>query len=122
MVHKFCENHLGELYEAIKAGRIGEIEKIEHELSPSEECVACAYALKAHGLAKEVLFEYLRSEGLAIEGSGKKGTRVLATFGFWALRLLVPFGGFLGSLLVLGNFMSLPLAFIIASRKPTLSA
>lgn len=30
MIHKFCENHLVELYEAIKADQIGEIKRIEH--------------------------------------------------------------------------------------------
>ena len=67
MIHQFCENHLVELYEAIKAGRIGDVERIEIS-SPSEECVACAYALKAKGEIREVLLEYLKSEGIAAGG------------------------------------------------------
>src|SRR3989338_6566952 len=83
MIHKFCENHLVELYEAIKADEIGEIKKIEHELSPSEECVACAYAFKAKGEAREVLGEYLRSEGFAVESSTNES--ILSAFWFWAI-------------------------------------
>ena len=66
MVYKFCGNHLIELYEAIKAGRIAEIEQLEHELSKTEECVACAYAFKARGEAKTILLDFLRSEGFRV--------------------------------------------------------
>lgn len=84
MVHKFCENHLAELYEAVKAGEISKIEKIEHELTPSEECVACAYVLKAKGGAKKVLLEYLRSEGLSIESS--QNTGLFSGLLFWIIK------------------------------------
>lgn len=68
MIHKFCENHLTALYEAIKEGSIADIERLEHELTRSEECVACAYALKAEGEAKKVLLDYLRGQGFKVEG------------------------------------------------------
>ena len=90
--------------------RVGEIEKIEHELSESEECVACAYALKAKGVAKEILMEYLASEGFAIEGLQKGRTKLV--FGLWLLRILVPLLGFLGTFMILRNVLSLPLAFV----------
>ncbi|OGD85219.1 hypothetical protein A2164_01665 [Candidatus Curtissbacteria bacterium RBG_13_35_7] len=67
MIHKFCKNHLDELYDVIKAGKISDIEKIEHKLTHIEECVACAYALKAKGEAKEVLAQYLKSRGFKVE-------------------------------------------------------
>lgn len=72
MAYKFCENHLAELYEAIKTNNISELEKIEHELSSQEECIACAYALKAQGEAKQVLFKFLKGEGLLVEAPKEK--------------------------------------------------
>lgn len=47
---------------------MADIEQIEHELTRSEECVVCAYALKAEGEAKKVLLAYLKSEGFKVEG------------------------------------------------------
>ncbi|MBI4099407.1 hypothetical protein HY440_00195 [Candidatus Microgenomates bacterium] len=66
MKYKFCQNHLIDLYEAIKHDDAGEVESVEHELSKSEECVACAYAFKARGEAKEVLVEFLKEEGFQL--------------------------------------------------------
>jgi len=83
--------------------------KLGIELSVLEECIACAYALKAKGTAEEILLGYLASEGFAIEGS-RKGS-VLLAFGFW-LRILIPLLGFVGAFSILRNFLSLTLAFI----------
>ena len=112
MIHKFCENHLVELYEAIKADKIGEIKRIEHELSPSEECVACAYAFKAKGEAREVLGEYLRSEGFAVESSPNES--IGSTFWFWAVRALIFLAVLLLLVLVLKTFLPLIVSFIMA--------
>ncbi len=38
--YKFCNDHLLDLYRAIKLGDIEKTTEIEHELSPEEECVA----------------------------------------------------------------------------------
>src|SRR3990167_8148658 len=109
MIHKFCEDHLVELYEVIKADKIGEIKKIEHELLPSEECVACAYAFKARGEAKEVLGEYLRSEGFAVESSPNES--ILSTFWFWAVRVFIFFAALFLLVLVFKTFLPLIISF-----------
>ena len=97
MVHKFCESHLAELYEAIKEGRIGDIERIEHELSKSEECVACAYALKAEGEAKTALLTYLKSEGFRVEMPQGYGS----LFYIWIWGLVILTAGALFVLLLI---------------------
>jgi len=112
MLHKFCENHLGQLYEAIKTGNIADIEKIEHELSPIEECVACAYALKARGEAREVLIEYLKSQGITVEFGAKSG--ILESLWFWSTRLLLFLVIFLPVFLVFQNLTSAILSLIFA--------
>lgn len=70
MAYKFCENHLAELYSAIKNNNISEIEKIEHELSSKEECVACSYIFKAKGKGKATLESFLAQEGFAVATTG----------------------------------------------------
>ena len=58
-----CQNHLKDLYEALKSSNVKEVEKIEHQLSPSEECVACSYIFKARGEAKEAFAKFLNEKG-----------------------------------------------------------
>jgi hypothetical protein len=112
MVHKFCEDHLTELYEAIKAGKIAETKKIEHELSKSEECVACAYALKAKGEVKTVLLEYLKNEGFTVETPGK--VRSFSSFWPWGLRAIVPIVIFFLSLVILRNYSPFIFSLILS--------
>jgi hypothetical protein len=112
MVHKFCENHLTELYEAIKAGKIAETKKIEHELSKSEECVACAYALKARGEVKTVLLEYLKNEGLSVETPGK--VRSLSNFWLLGFRIIVPLAIFFLSLLLFRHYVPFVFSLILS--------
>lgn len=64
MVHKFCQNYLTELSEAVKRGDIAQIKTVEHKLSQEEECVACTYALRAKGKAKDILLRYLKKRGV----------------------------------------------------------
>ncbi|OGD85949.1 hypothetical protein A2Z23_01775 [Candidatus Curtissbacteria bacterium RBG_16_39_7] len=112
MAYKFCQNHLTELYEAIKQGNVAEIEKVEHELSSEEECVACAYALKAKGEAKRELLRFLKSEGFSVEVPREKGqTRSLV---FWLLRIGVLALVFLAFWFPLKNFLNTPIILIIA--------
>lgn len=112
MVHKFCQNHLSALYEAIKEGSVSDIEKIEHELTRSEECVACAYALKAQGEAKEELLKYLASEGFG-QGDFKKKT-FFDHLWFWTSRLVIMLAFFGATLIILKIYTNLLPAVVIA--------
>jgi len=112
MSYKFCQNHLTELYEAMKRGDLAGIEEIEHELSQEEECVACAYALKAKGEAKKELLEFLRSEGFAVEVP--KDASLADHFVFWAIRIGVFVLIFFAFFLPLENFLNTPTVFMIA--------
>ena len=85
MTYKFCENHLAELYEAMKQNNIPELEKIEHELSQGEECVACTYAFKAKGEAKGILLAFLKNEGFQVEVA--KNKTVFGHILYWGIRL-----------------------------------
>lgn len=40
---KTCHSHLGELYAALQHGDIKMVQTLEHELTPTEECVAGIY-------------------------------------------------------------------------------
>ena len=112
MIHKFCENHLSQLYEAIKAGDIADIEKIEHELSPIEECVACAYALKARGTAREILMDYLKTEGFAVDVPKKIG--FLSLIWFWGIRIILVLLVFFPLFFIFQRFTPPFFSFIIA--------
>jgi len=113
MAYKFCQNHLTELYEAIKRGDLGGIEEVEHELSQEEECVACAYALKAKGETKRELLEFLKSEGFAVEAP--KETSLISRFAFWVVRIGIFALIFFALFLPLKNFLNTPTVFMIAS-------
>jgi hypothetical protein len=112
MAYKLCQNHLTELYEAIKRGDIGEIEEVEHELSSQEECVACAYALKAKGEAKKELLGFLKSEGFAVEVPEEKGPA--SRLAFWLVRIGIFALVFFAFWLPLKNFLNTPIIFLIA--------
>jgi hypothetical protein len=88
---KGCNNHLLYLFEALKSGDVQSVYKIEHELTPTEECVACAYALKVPGEPSKALINFLRQEGFAI--ANKKRYPMAQEIGYWMTRLVV-FGGF----------------------------
>lgn len=79
---KVCDGHLPQFYEALKSGDLMAVKKIEHELSPYEECVACAYLLKSKGEAREEAEEFLAKEGLltyVADNYSEKGVVNLAT-------------------------------------------
>src|SRR3989344_8238077 len=90
MVHKFCENHLTALYDAIKINDVQGIEKIEHKLTVEEECVACAYTFKSKGEAKFELMSYLQSQGFYVEPRTEE--TILEHLNFWVVRLAFVFG------------------------------
>lgn len=72
MSPKICSSHLELLYQYLKVNNVTGVEEVEHELSGTEECVACTYLLKAKGTSKEVLGAFLSEQGF-VSGSGKKG-------------------------------------------------
>ena len=112
MVHKFCQNHLTELYEAIRREDIAQIKTVEHELSQEEECVACTYALKARGKAKDALLQYLKKEGFSLEVSGKKS--IFDHFWFWGARVAVSLGVFVTVFLVTRLYFAVFICFVAA--------
>ncbi len=91
-----CHNHLLLLFQALKKGDVRSIYKIEHELTPTEECVACAYALKAKGEVRDTLYEFLESQGLLV-GSVRKN---YSEAEYWLFRILVFAGVFIMVVLV----------------------
>lgn len=98
---QLCNDHLIKLFRAIERGDVDTIYRIEHQLSPTEECIACAYSLRAHGLAKEVLDTFLHEEGYI-------GTNVAATQGeeirYWLTRVMM-LGGLFFLFLLLSSFV-----------------
>ena len=83
-----CENHLSELYQAVKAGDISLMDKIEHELTEEEKCVACTYVFKTHGTVKEAL-EHFLNDGSAVGVIEEETSKSLLAF--WGLRLSILF-------------------------------
>ena len=112
MIHKLCQNHLTELYEAIRREDIAQIKTVEHELSQEEECVACTYALKARGKAKDALLQYLKKEGFSLEVSGKKS--IFDHFWFWGARVAVSLGVFVTVFLVTRLYFAVFISFVAA--------
>ena len=112
MVHKFCQNHLTELYEAVKRGDIAQIKTVEHELSQEEECVACTYALRAEGEAKDVLLQYLKKEGFSHEVSSKRS--IFEYFWFWGARAAISLGVFLAVFLVTRLYFAVFISYAAA--------
>ena len=112
MIHKLCQNHLTELYEAIRREDIAQIKTVEHELSQEEECVACTYALRAEGQAKDVLLQYLKKDGFSLEVSAKRS--IFEHFWFWGARAAVSLGVFAAVLVVTRLYFALFISFIAA--------
>jgi len=84
---KICRDHLPEFFEAIKKGNLNLVKKLEHELAPKEECVACSYVFKARGSVREALADYLQKDGFEVETGGKE-TVIKQAF-FWIFRLFI---------------------------------
>lgn len=97
---RVCENHLTAFYEAIQAGDIALMDRLEHELTPAEECVACAYLLKTQGSVHDALASYLSVQGFAV-GEGNRSSTA-STLGFWLLRGCMLFGIFTVVLFLVG--------------------
>lgn len=83
-----CNTHLPEFYEAIKANDLTLMEKIEHELTSEEKCVACTYVLKSRGTAREALKAFLSGEPMDIGKVEAKSNKVLDEFLYWGARLM----------------------------------
>ncbi len=87
-----CSDHLPKLWEALKENNIQDLKKIEHELTPSEKCVACAYLLKTDGPVKNAFYDYLHKSGI------KTGKAPFSRINFGMTKEVI----FLGSLVTLG--------------------
>lgn len=61
-----CTTHLTTLYTALLSGDVKEVERIQQELTPEEECVACTFLLKTKGNAADALAIHLTKEGFII--------------------------------------------------------
>lgn len=60
---KVCQNHLAHFFEALVRGEVEAVRRVEHQLTAEEECVACAYLLRARGEARNEAEEFLVKEG-----------------------------------------------------------
>lgn len=87
---KICKNHLSVLFEALEIGDISLIKKVEHQLTSVEECIACAYTFKFHGIARETLVDYLVKEGFS-KGLGRSDNDNVgkSPLQYWGLRLIL---------------------------------
>ena len=85
--YRLCNAHLIALYQAIAAGDVKSTYEIEHELSKDEECVACAYMLKAHGTVRATLSHFLQDEGFMV--SGLEDRSFFTELRFWLLRIVI---------------------------------
>ncbi len=112
MVHKFCENHLTALYDAIKINDIAGIEKIEHELTVEEECVACAYTFKSKGEAKYELLSYLKGQGFEVEPRHEE--TIFGHIIFWSVRLIFFIGIYLIAYSLVKGVLLFPWSVIVS--------
>lgn len=85
---ELCNKHLQGLFRAIEKGDLKTVYQIEHRLTRDEECVACAYAFRAHGAVKEVLDTFLEQEGF-VASTDKKTLRAEITHAIARLGILV---------------------------------
>ncbi len=85
--YNLCNEHLIDLYHAIAQGDVERTYEIEHELSTEEECVACAYALKAHGNVRKTLTHFLQEEGFLI--SDPQSQTIGDELKFWFIRCMI---------------------------------
>lgn len=86
---KVCQNHLPHFFEALVKGDTTMVKRIEHQLAAEEECVACAYLLRARGDARNEAEEFLAKEGFLNHlsdqskpggGSGSRSIKVFLLF------------------------------------------
>lgn len=94
---QICQNHLADLYEALKRGDVREVQKVEHLLTPAEECVACAYIFKTSGTVREALEDFLEKEGFEVDSQKNK-----TELRYWILKIVVFFGIFFILFVILG--------------------
>lgn len=83
-----CNDHLKTLYTALKAGDVGTIRNLEDVLTVDEECVACAYALRITGPAREELYAFLRKQGFEVRVNETSASEALR---FWSIRAILFF-------------------------------
>ena len=119
MIYKFCENHLADLYEAIKNEDLAETEKVEHQLTIEEECVACAYSFKAKGSVKGELLSYLKSQGFELDVRRKES--LLDHFYFWFVRVAIFTFVYLVLFSALRSFILMPWLAVIPSAVAFIS-
>lgn len=94
---KVCRNHLSELFNAMEQGNIQLIKELEHELTPQEECVACAYGLKASLQGKNELENFLKKEGFTVDI--KVQSSFISQVFYWMFRAVLFFALFAGILI-----------------------
>lgn len=82
---KICDSHLAALFEAIKKNDTFGVESIEHVLTTSEECVACAYLLKADEPVASILGRFLQQEGFLVAVPAHE--TILTHVFFWLFRI-----------------------------------
>ncbi len=82
-----CKNHLTLLYEAIERGDIRQAYQLEHELTYTQVCVACAYSLKAKGDLRLMLDHYLKKQGFEIDPPQEDN--IWVELRFWTIRLTI---------------------------------
>lgn len=97
-----CENHLTALYDALKKGDLQLVDKIEHQLTREEQCVACAYIFKTRGTVREAFETYLNHKGFAVGRTEEKTEH--ERLKFWGLRIGCLFVIFILELCILGLF------------------
>lgn len=82
---QLCAEHLQSLFRALERGDVGAVYQIEHQLTPEEECVACAYALRAHGKVRQVLDMFLQQEGYMV--AAPQNMTQVAEIRYWLVRI-----------------------------------
>lgn len=84
---ELCNDHLKSLFQAIERGDVKAVYELEHRLTHEEECVACAYALKAKGQVREVLNVFLQEEGFMVAQPLSLG--FIEELRYWGVRFIV---------------------------------
>lgn len=82
-----CSNHLPDFFKALQIGDLKQINKIEHNLTKEEECVACAYIFKTKGSVRDALGTFLNEEGFEVDLSSEKTKNKILSF--WIFRIAV---------------------------------
>lgn len=105
-----CQNHLPEFFKAIKAGDVSRVEALEHQLTPEEECVACAFVFKTKGTVRDALESFLNKEGFEVEKKEKRTIKEKTYY--WLLKGFI----LLGSLLFILFFLALFKGVLFGSK------